>query len=143
MLLILIAADFEHYLIPDEVHWALLPLGAAHRFLAGAGLAEMTAGLLLGLGLGLSLRYGYSALRKKEGLGWGDVKFLAVAGLWLGLEPFVPFLFFSGLFGVATGLLWRRLGRGKLFPFGPSLALALFLCVVYPEASQAFWDLYR
>ncbi len=140
-LLVMIVADFEHYIIPDEVHWVLVPLGAAYHFAIGTPPEDVVYGLLLGGGLGLSLLYGYRHLRKKEGLGWGDVKFFAVAGLWLGVFAFVPFLFYSGLFGVVTGLVWKKAGRGAIFPFGPSLAMALFVCTAYPESVKWFWDI--
>ncbi|NBX02749.1 MAG: prepilin peptidase [Alphaproteobacteria bacterium] len=143
LLLIMIVVDFEHYIIPDSVHLFLLPLGFAFHFARGSDASEVVSGLALGGGIGLALHYGYKWLRKKDGLGFGDVKFLAVAGLWLGLKPIVPFLFFSGVLGVATGLLWRVLKRGNLFPFGPALAVSLFICVAFPELSDRFWNIYN
>ncbi len=140
-LLIMIVADLEHYIIPDSVHVALLPLGLAYHYLMQTPWEQPLYGFLLGAGIGLSLHYGYGWLRKKDVLGFGDVKFLAVVGLWLGLMPMVPFLFYSGLLGVMFGLLWRALGRGPVFPFGPSLAVSLFICAVYPEVPAAFWQL--
>lgn len=142
-LLIMIVADFEHYIIPDVVLLVLLPAGILYQWLLGASFLGMIYGAALGLGIGFALHYGYKKLRKKDGLGWGDVKFLGLAGLWLGLLPLAPFLFLSGLFGIITGLGWRAVGRGKLFPFGPALALALFICVVFPEAVEAFWHLQK
>ncbi len=140
-LLIMIVADLEHYIIPDEVHWALLPLGIAYHYVIGSSWENVAAGAALGGGIGLALHYGYRYLRKKEGLGFGDVKFMAIAGLWLGVLPLVPFLFFSGVLGVIFGLLWRALGKGPVFPFGPSLAVALFVCVAFPELPNAFWNM--
>lgn len=140
-LLIMIVADFEHYIIPDEVHYLLLPLGIAYRGLHDAAWMDAGYGAALGLALGLALQYGFRALRGKEGLGTGDVKFFIVAGIWLGLLPFVSFLLLSGALGIATSLVWRAIGRGAYFPFGPALAVALFLCVVFPEVPEAFWRL--
>ncbi len=140
-LLILIVADLEHYIIPDQVHIALLPLGLLYHFAIGTGPMEVAGGFLLGMGIGLGLHHGYRILRKKEGLGYGDVKFFAVAGLWLTMLPIVPFLFFSGLLGVVFGLLWRLMGKGAIFPFGPALAASLWLLVVYPEISNYFWNI--
>lgn len=140
-LLIMIVADLEHYMIPDQVHYALLPLGLAWHYVMGTPWEEVAYGFVLGAGVGLALHHGYRFLRKKEGLGFGDVKFLAVAGLWLGVRPFVPFLFYSGLLGVATGLLWRVLKKGELFPFGPSLAISLFVCAAFPEFVKLFWHM--
>lgn len=133
-LLIMIVVDLEHYIIPDSIHVALLPLGLAFHWSQGTDWTLVLYGFLAGAGMGLALHHGYRFLRKTEGLGYGDVKFFAVAGVWLTISNFVPFLFFSGLFGVITGLVWRVLGRGKLFPFGPALALALFACAIYQES---------
>ena len=141
-LLIMIVADLQYYVIPDAVHYMLLPLGLAYHYLRVSHGSDVIGGLAIGLGLGLSLHYGYIHLRKKDGLGFGDVKFLAVAGLWLGVQPIVPFLFFSGLFGIATGFLWQALKKGPIFPFGPALAVALFMCIVYPEIPGSFWSIY-
>jgi leader peptidase (prepilin peptidase) / N-methyltransferase len=139
-LLIMIVVDLEHYIIPDQVHWVLLPLGVAWHYTVGTPWSDVALGFAVGLGLGLLLHHGYRVLRKKEGLGFGDVKFFAVVGLWLTLKPFVPFLFFSGIFGIVTALIWRFLKRGPIFPFGPALAVALFLCIAYPEVPDWFWS---
>ncbi len=139
-LLIMIVVDFEHYIIPDQIHLALLPLGIAYHYIIGTPVRDVAIAMAVGAAIGLLLHHGYRLLRKKEGLGFGDVKFLAVAGLWLGnVLLFPPFLFFSGLLGIMTGLAWRRLGLGERFPFGPALALALFLCVAFPAVPALFW----
>jgi leader peptidase (prepilin peptidase)/N-methyltransferase len=140
-LLIMIVADLEHYIIPDEVHYALLPLGLAYHFSRGTAPEDVLLGFLAGAGTGLLLHHGYRWLRKKEGLGYGDVKFLALAGLWLTTMPIVPFLFFSGIFGTVFGLIWRVVGRGAIFPFGPALAVSLFFCVLYPQYPNMFWHI--
>ncbi len=138
-LLIMIVADFEHYIIPDAVHLMLLPLGLGYAAATGRPWEVAFIGAALGLAIGLSLSYGYRALRGKEGLGLGDVKFLFVAGIWLGGVNLVPFLTLAGLIGIVTGIVWRASGKGVYFPFGPALAASLFACVVYPEAPAAFW----
>lgn len=140
-LLILIVVDFEHYLIPDAVQIFLALLAIVYRYAMKQPLEDALSGALFGLVIGAALRYGYWLIRKQEGLGMGDVKFLAVAGLWLGFQGMVPFLFHAGLFGVLTALAWRMANRGKLFPFGPALACSLFVCVVVPQAVSGFWAL--
>ncbi len=142
-LLIMIVVDFEHYIIPDEIHYFLLPLGVFYHWIMQSDVNDIIGGVIVGLLIGPGLHYGYRWLRKKEGLGFGDVKFMLVAGLWLGLTAMPPFLFFSGALGVALGLFWRAIGRGPRFPFGPALAAAMFLCLVYPEIPAIFWGLFR
>ena len=140
-LMIMIVVDLEHYIIPDQLHYVLLPLGLGYHAAMHTPSEDVSHGFLLASGIGLSLHYGYRYLRHKEGLGFGDVKFFAVAGVWLGLKPIVPFLFFSGIFGIVTGLLWRILKKGPVFPFGPALAVALFLCVTCPLLTNLFWNI--
>ncbi len=137
-LLVMVIVDLEHYIIPDSVHVVLLPLGLAYHWSKGTDWNIVLYGFLAGAATGLALHHGYRWLRKKEGLGYGDVKFFTVAGIWLTSATFVPFLFFSGLFGIVTGLIWRALGRGPIFPFGPALAVALFAGVVFSEYYNIF-----
>ena len=49
---------------------------------------------------------------------------------------------FSGILGIITGTAWRMIHKQEHFPFGPSLALALLLCVLIPETANHFWKLY-
>ena len=137
---IMAAVDFEHRIIPDEVQLAMAVLGLVRAFaLLTTPLVEVLAGLLAGLFLGAALQKGYKWWRGRDGLGTGDVKFLCVAGIWLGAPGLAPLMLLSGLLGIATALLWRLLGRGEYFPFGPALGLATFLLVVFPELSYFFW----
>lgn len=131
-LLVMIVADLEHFIIPDSVHLALLPLALAYRYVNETFSADILWGFGLMTGLALLLHYGYSALRGRCMLGFGDVKFFAIVGIWLDLSTIPAFLFISGVLGVGLGLVWRMLGKGQVFPFGPALAIALFVCVVYP-----------
>jgi leader peptidase (prepilin peptidase)/N-methyltransferase len=139
----IIVTDLEHYIILDEVQVALAVLGILHGYATHAPWENMLIAALAGGVIGLALKYGFIYLRHKDGLGLGDVKFLCVAGLWLANGAnFVPFLFFSGIFGIVSAFAWRAAGQGARFPFGPALALALLLCVVYPPAANNFWQLY-
>ncbi|MCA8967977.1 MAG: prepilin peptidase, partial [Planctomycetes bacterium] len=83
-------------------------------------------------GAGLAVRWGFRLLRGREGFGLGDVKLLAVAGLWLGLVPAPMFLILGGASGALLALAWRAGGRGAEFPLGPALALALYVLLVVP-----------
>jgi prepilin signal peptidase PulO-like enzyme (type II secretory pathway) len=130
-LAILIVTDLEHMIIPDGVQVALLFTGIFYDIGRDAEWSAVFKSAALGLGLGLLLHYGYKAVRKKDGLGWADVKFFCVAGVWLPFASFVSFLFFAGIFGTLTGFVWRAQNRGAIFPFGPALAASLFLNVLF------------
>jgi prepilin signal peptidase PulO-like enzyme (type II secretory pathway) len=132
-LMIMIVADLEHYIIPDTVHLLLFPLAIAYRFATATLSLDIFLGWGLMVGLALMLHYVYSWLRGRTMLGFGDVKFFAVAGLWLNLTDIPMFLLLAGGIGVVFGMVWRMLGKGQLFPFGPALAVALFVTVLFPE----------
>lgn len=139
-LLIMVVVDFEWRIIPDEVQIAMLLLGVAFHVLSGTAINDVLAGFAVGAAIGLGLYYGYGKLRGIEMLGFGDVKFLMVAGIWMAsVEAWPPFLFFAGMLGVFTAMLWKWLGKGTHFPFGPALAAALLLLLLTPAKALFFW----
>lgn len=136
--------DFEHRIIPDVLQWSMAATGVAYSMSGALHIADALVGALVGGGCGLALQQGYCAVKKRDGLGMGDVKFMAVAGLWLGVAPLVPFFFYAGILGVVSALLWRMMRAGDpYFPFGPALAFSLFLLVLYPPSEGWFLQLSR
>jgi leader peptidase (prepilin peptidase)/N-methyltransferase len=139
----IIITDLEHYIILDEVQLAIIGFGVLYHYVLGHDLIDAFSIGLLGLAIGLSLKYGFLYLRNKDGLGLGDVKLLFGAGIWLASgTSFVPFLFFAGLLGVVFGCIWRVLGFGNIFPFGPALEVSLLACVLWPDSMAYFWQFY-
>ena len=68
---------------------------------------------------------------KKDPLGMGDIKFLAAAGLWLGLNPESAawLMFVSGAAGIMIALVWKKTRGEAEYPFGPAL-LTGFVCML-------------
>lgn len=136
VLVALLFIDLEHFILPDELVAAAGVLGATCLGLtvwgdaAGADLhttlIEYAGGALIygGFAWAIGALMGY--MLKKDALGFGDVKFFAVAGLWLGLSKLSYFTIGAGVIGVVFALLWRFMGRGEVFPFGPALILSFF-----------------
>ncbi len=142
-LIILIVTDLEHRIIPDEIQIAILVFGLLYRYALHSEIYQYFSGTLFGLAFALFLRYGFYLVRKREGLGMGDVKFFAASGMFLGVEAFMPFLFFSGIFGVIFSFFWKKLGGEEEFPFGPALAVAMLLCLLFPEYSVGLFYYYK
>ncbi|MCH7944063.1 MAG: prepilin peptidase [Proteobacteria bacterium] len=134
--------DLEIGIIPDKILVVLAPLGVIYSVTGGdRALDDVVTSLIGGAfagSLAFAVHYGFKRLRGREGLGLGDVKFFAVAGLWLGPFGLPAFMIVSGVSGVAFAMLWRRLGGGREFPFGPALALGLFLCLLFPALVRLF-----
>ncbi len=120
--------DFRELIIPDQITLSLIfssPLVAViHPDL------DLRSSLL-GAGLGFSIFYllswTYFLLRKRIGLGAGDVKYLAGLGGWLGVQSLLPVVLISSLsaslFGILVFGLKKKEGLQTAFPFGPFLGL--------------------
>jgi leader peptidase (prepilin peptidase)/N-methyltransferase len=125
--------DLRHGIIPDWLNLAIGVLGLVHAIAdAGptAGFAAIGKAGLVGLFFWLLQRL-YFRLRHTEGLGLGDVKFLAAAAIWVGVAGLPTLLLIAALaaLGVAGGLqlAGHRMQRQTSMPFGPFLALGLLL----------------
>ena len=129
-LLVIVASDLETFIIPDEMVILLAVLGILWRHLVMPGWGQALAGAMLGAGLTLGLRALFILLRRKQGLGLGDVKFIAAAGIWIGVAGLSWLLIIGGCLGVVFGLLWQAKMGKKYFPFGPSLAVALYAIIL-------------
>jgi phospholipase/carboxylesterase len=115
--------DFKDGIIPDILLGGLAILGFL-RF----GDSHLISVLILG-----TMAYGlykiYPMVRGKEGLGFGDVKMVAVVGLWIEPSQIPLFLMMSGGVGIGIAYVWRVTKKGLQFPLGPALALALGICI--------------
>ena len=137
-LVALCVIDIKQMILPDRLVAALgvlALLSVAIQLIAQditlhAALFTYGGGLLLYAALAGLTGFLLSKILKKEALGLGDVKFFAVAGLWLGVAFLPWFYLISGILGVVLGVLWPRLGGQKTFPFGPALIIALYVLLL-------------
>jgi len=91
-------------------------------------------GILLGGGSLFVVATLYQCLFKREGMGGGDVKLLAMIGAFLGWESVVLTILLSSLIGSITGMIIMVI-KGKDFkyaiPFGPFLSLGAVIALFY------------
>lgn len=131
--------DLDHQLIPNVLTLPMIIIGLVFRIWQG----EISAGILgLLTGGGLLLLI---ALFYPKGMGMGDVKFLAMVGVFLGWEK-VLFVLFAGsalgLLVIAPLILLKRLDRKKAFPFGPFLTLGTLIAIYWEEAIVTLYYFY-
>ncbi len=128
--------DFRHLILPDSLVLPLVPAGIAlHALIVPDHWPDHVIGAAAGF-LGFALiRQIYGRLRGREGLGLGDVKLLAAAGAWVGWVGLPSVVFLAAAFvltGLAAGrLVGRAVDRTAEIPFGPALALAVWLVWLY------------
>jgi leader peptidase (prepilin peptidase) / N-methyltransferase len=128
--------DIRFGIIPNWLNALVAVLGLA-RALAMEGTSGLLTGAIAGVAVGavlLLLRQGYFAWRGVQGLGLGDVKFLAAAGIWTGLTDFPLLLLIATLVALLLAGVLHLSGRAvtarTAIPFGPSLAFGLLATLV-------------
>lgn len=129
--------DFKHQLLPDDLTLSLLWLGLAVAL--WGPFADLPSGVIGAMTGYLSLWTVYQAFRLltgKEGMGHGDFKLLAALGAWTGWQSLVAIVLLSSLVGAVVGLaliLFRGRDRGVPMPFGPFLAAAGWIVLLWGE----------
>lgn len=130
----LAAVDFRSKILPDTLVLAVAVLGGVRLLLRMAGEGEVfgpfleaASGALIFGGVAWLVGKAVGRLTGKASLGFGDVKFFAVAGWWLGPASLAAFCVAAGLAGIVLGLAWRKVTGEERFPFGPALILSFCL----------------
>ena len=135
-LIVISFIDIEYYIIPDIISLPGTALGIALAILnhftgifawpLASNVWSSIFGAALGAGILFAISELYFRLRKRVGLGMGDVKLLALTGAFLGPLGSIYTIFLGSLAGAVIGILLIILS-GKKFthqlPFGPYLAL--------------------
>lgn len=130
-LLVVTFIDLDHQIIPDVISIPGLVVGLGLSWLTGnPGWKSSLIGLLVGGGLLYLLAAGYELLTKREGMGGGDIKLLAMIGAFLGwtgvLVTVMLAAVIGSLLGIALILFWKK-GRTHALPFGPFLSLGALI----------------
>jgi leader peptidase (prepilin peptidase)/N-methyltransferase len=132
-LIVVSGIDLDHWYIPDVISLPGIAVGLACSFFTGVpSPRESFLGAALGWGLLHAVRLSYFALKKKEGLGFGDVKLLAMIGAFTGPEGVLITLVAGPVAGLAAGvvlMLRKRQGLGLGVPFGPFLSFGALVYV--------------
>ncbi len=127
--------DLDHQIIPDVISLPGIPAGfAASFFVPWLSWSDSLIGIVLGGGSLYLVAAGYEILTKKEGMGGGDIKLLAMIGAFLGWQAVLPVIFLSSLIGSLIGvpLMLIKKADGRLaIPFGPFLALGAVIYLLW------------
>lgn len=129
--------DFKTGYLPDSLQIALV-IGGVVILALGSPIGVTWTAALLGAAINAtvfwSLRWIMTRVKGREAMGFGDVKLVAVGGLWLGPWALPYIMALSGLLtlaavGIAALILRRPTWQGEI-PLGPGLALGIFAAYV-------------
>jgi len=137
LLVVITFIDLDHQIIPDVISLPGIPVGFFCSFLVPwVSWQESLFGILLGGGSLLTIALGYELLTKKEGMGFGDVKLLAMLGAFLGWTAVFPIIFIGSILGTLVGvplMLIKKADSKLALPFGPFLSAGALLHLYFVQ----------
>jgi leader peptidase (prepilin peptidase)/N-methyltransferase len=126
-MIVLLVIDLQHQILPNEITLSGVVVGLAASFLAEPGPRDALIGAVAGGGLLWLVAWSYERLRHQEGMGFGDVKMLAMIGAFLGWKLMLLTLVGASLIGSLTAGALMVTGRAdwqSKLPLGTFLAVA-------------------
>jgi leader peptidase (prepilin peptidase) / N-methyltransferase len=135
--------DIGHKLLPDSLVLPLLWLGILLSFFnIFIDLESSVIGAMAGYMSLWSVYIVFKIITGKEGMGHGDFKLLAMLGAWMGWKLLFVIILTSSLVGATVGIsmiLLKKTSRGTQIPFGPYLAAAGWISLLYGEQLNQFY----
>jgi len=128
VLIVITFIDFDHQIIPDIITLPGIPIFSLIAILfMDVPWLEAVLGIIIGGGCLYAVAVGYELITKREGMGGGDIKLLAMLGGFLGWKSIFFIVFVSSLLGALVGIS-MMIAKGQdmkyAVPFGPFLSIA-------------------
>jgi leader peptidase (prepilin peptidase)/N-methyltransferase len=147
-LLVITFIDIDHQIIPDVISLPGIPIFLAASFaLPDIKLVESILGILIGGGSLWIVAQLYYVLTRKEGMGGGDIKLLAMMGAIIGWKGVLFTIFVASAIGTVVGMLVMLKTRTSMklkVPFGPFLAIgAIAYIFCGPQLIAWYFNLLR
>ncbi len=129
--------DLDHWILPDVITLPGIIVGLLGAWLIPEESFSMhLLGAAIGGGMLLALAFTYEKIAKQEGLGGGDIKYLAMIGAFLGVKGVMITIILAAFSGSILGLflMFVRGKSGKMaIPFGPFLSAGALLAFLFGE----------
>lgn len=137
VLLVITFIDIDHRIIPDIISLPGIPI----FFLASFAVPSLTykdslLGIMAGGGILYAVAGSYQVLTKREGMGGGDIKLLAMMGGLIGWQGVLFTIFVSSAIGTLAGtaiMLATHKNMKLALPFGPFLALGAAIYIFFGQ----------
>lgn len=141
VLIALTLIDLKKQLLPDNLTLPLLWAGILLSFFeVFTDLQASVIGAMAGYLVLWSVYHLFKLLTGKEGMGFGDFKLLAALGAWTGYSYIPQIILLSSAVGAVIGiglLISGKTGRQQPIPFGPYLAIAGWIALLWGDAINA------
>jgi leader peptidase (prepilin peptidase)/N-methyltransferase len=130
--------------LPDVITLPLLLLGLVFNGLSSerfSSFQDAVIGMILGYASLWMLNFLYRTFKKQDGIGMGDAKLLSALGAWLGWFTLPNILLVASITGLIGGVIWLKLNKQhhqSAFPFGPFLAIAGIIELLWPQTLPTF-----
>lgn len=143
-LLVIFFIDLDHHIIPDVITLPGMLLGLAVSLAPeGIGIVNALIGLVVGGGSLYAMAMLGDWLFKKESMGGGDIKMAAMLGAFVGWQKVILIFISSAVIGLVISIVIMffssRLRRTRVIPFGPFLAMAAMVAIVYGDRLISFY----
>ena len=144
--IIIFFIDLKHFIIPDVITFPLMALGFIKSFIPNLDpifpyYVLSLIGGIFGYGILWGIIFFYKQVKKKEGMGLGDAKLLAVIGFWFGLDA-IPFIIFLSstiaLISVTPDLIKKSKKMSTQIPFGPYIIVANLIFLLLEDKLKFF-----
>lgn len=140
-LIVLSGIDLDHRLIPNAISLPGIMIGLLASPLLPITWMESLLGILTGGGIILLTGYLGTLFFKKDAMGGGDVKLLAMIGAVLGWKMVFLTILFGSVTGAVIGIIYKLLTNDEYIPFGPFLSFgALSALYVGPQFLNWYWS---
>ena len=132
-------SDARFYIIPDQFSLGGTPLGVGFAFLSPViGVGQSLLGVAFGFVLLWAVAWAGEKAFKKEAMGGGDIKMMAMIGAFLGVQGVLLSLFLGAFLGVVIfGPISYK--TGKLVPFGIFLAVGAAASYLWGDLLVAWY----
>ena len=148
-LVVITLIDLDYMIIPDKITYPGMAIGIAVGAMASLipqnsfglpleypfvqSFSSSVVGILFGAGLLYAIWWLYLVVRKREGMGLGDIKLLGMLGALFGYKFSLGVIFIGSVFGSIISIIIMVIQRKSVstyIPFGPYLALAAILIIL-------------
>jgi len=138
VLIVITFIDLDHQIIPDVLTLPGIPIFLLLAiFVVKVPWREALIGLLIGGGMLFAIAFIYQLITKREGMGGGDIKLLAMIGGFLGWKSLIFVLLFSSFSGAIVGItamIIKKQDMKYAVPFGPFLSAAAVAYLFWGDA---------